>query len=52
MVWLSQMLAINGAQFAIIAMGLILVISTRFFPDGIILMFKNKLIEKVKWLQS
>ncbi len=52
LVWLSQMLAINGAQFAIIAMGLILVISTRFFPDGIILMFKNKLIEKVKWLQS
>jgi ABC-type branched-subunit amino acid transport system permease subunit len=52
LVWLSQTLAINGAQFAIIVMGLILVISTRFFPDGIILMFKNKLIEKIKWLQS
>ena len=51
-VWLSQTLAINGKQFAIIVMGLILVISTRFFPDGIILMLKNKLIEKVKWLQS
>jgi branched-chain amino acid transport system permease protein len=52
LVWLSQTLAINGAQFAIIVMGLILVISTRFFPDGIILMVKNKLIEKIKWLQS
>ena len=51
-VWLSQTLAINGKQFAIIVMGLILVISTRFFPDGIILMLKNKLIKKVKWLQS
>ena len=52
LVWLSQTLAINGAQFAIITMGLILVITTRFFPDGIILMLKNKLIEKIKWLQS
>ena len=51
-VWLSQTLAINGKQFAIIVMGLILVISTRFFPDGIILMAKNKLKEKIKWLQS
>ena len=50
-VWLSQTLAINGKQFAIIVMGLILVISTRFFPDGIILMLKDKLIKKVKWLQ-
>jgi hypothetical protein len=33
-------------------MGLILVIATRFFPDGIILMLKNKLVEKIKWLQS
>ena len=49
-VWLSQTLAINGKQFAIIVMGLILVISTRFFPDGIILMLKNKLTEKIKWL--
>ena len=40
-VWLSQTLAINGKQFAIIVMGLILVIATRFFPDGIILMLKN-----------
>ena len=48
-VWLSQTLAINGKQFAIIVMGLILVISTRFFPDGIIL--KDKLIKKIKWLQ-
>ena len=45
-VWLSQTLAINGKQFAIIVMGLILVISTRFFPDGIILMMINKLTEK------
>jgi len=52
LVWLSQTLAINGAQFAIIAMGLILVIATLFFPDGIILMLKNKLMKKIKWLQS
>lgn len=52
LVWLSQTLAINGAQFAIITMGLILVIATLFFPDGIILMLKNKLIKKIKWLQS
>ena len=45
------MLAINGAQFAIIAMGLILVITTRFFPDGLILRAKNILINKIKWLQ-
>lgn len=51
-VWLSQTLAINGKQFAIIVMGLILVISTRFFPDGIILMMINKLTEKIKWLRS
>jgi len=51
LVWLSQMLAINGAQFAIIAMGLILVITTRFFPDGLILRAKNILINKIKWLQ-
>ena len=49
-VLLSQTLAINGKQFAIIVMGLILVISTRFFPEGIILMLKNKLTEKIKWL--
>ena len=52
LVWLSQTLAINGAQFAIIAMGLILVIATLFFPDGIILMIKDKLMKKIKWLQS
>ena len=51
-VWLSQTLAINGKQFAIIVLGLILVISTRFFPDGIILMMINKLTEKIKWLRS
>ena len=52
LVWLSQTLAINGAQFAIIAMGLILVIATLFFPDGIILIIKDKLMKKIKWLQS
>ena len=49
-IWLSQILAINGAQFAIIFMGLVLVIVIRFFPDGLILMLKKKILERIKWL--
>jgi len=46
LVYISQTLAINGAQYAIIVMGLILVIVTRYFPDGIILMLKKLLTNK------
>jgi branched-chain amino acid transport system permease protein len=41
LVYISQSLAINGAQYAIILMGFILVIVTRYFPEGIILMLKK-----------
>ena len=39
--YVSQTLAINGAQYAIILMGFILVIVTRYFPEVIILMSKK-----------
>lgn len=52
LVYISQSLAVNGAQYAIILMGFILVIVTRYFPEGIILMIKkiitNKLLLKNK----
>ena len=41
LVWISQELAINGRQFALIFMGLLLVIATRYFPDGMFLFFIN-----------
>ena len=43
LVWISQELAINGRQFALIFMGLLLVIATRYFPDGMFLFFINLL---------
>lgn len=46
LVYISQTLAVNGAQYAIILMGLILVIVTRYFPEGIILMLKKLLTNK------
>jgi branched-chain amino acid transport system permease protein len=39
--WISQELAINGRQFALIFMGLLLVVATRYFPDGMFLFFIN-----------
>jgi len=47
LVYISQALAIDGAQYAIIVMGLILVFVTRYFPDGIILMLKRFLSNKL-----
>jgi len=41
LVWISQELAINGRQFALIFMGLLLVVATRYFPDGMFLFFIN-----------
>jgi len=46
LVYISQTLAVNGAQYAIILMGFILVIVTRYFPEGIILMIKKKITNK------
>ncbi|NBY89362.1 MAG: ABC transporter permease [Proteobacteria bacterium] len=46
LVYTSQTLAVNGAQYAIILMGFILVIVTRYFPEGIILMIKKKITNK------
>ena len=46
LVYISQTLAVNGAQYAIILMGFILVIVTRYFPEGIILMGKKFLTNK------
>ena len=47
LVYISQTLAVNGAQYAIILMGFILVIVTRYFPEGIILMIKKKITNKL-----
>ena len=49
LVYISQTLAINGAQYAIILMGFILVITTRYFPDGIIFMLKKYLVNKLSF---
>ena len=52
LVWISQELAINGRQFALVFMGLVLVIAARYFPNGMFLYFidflknfKKKLIQ-------
>lgn len=47
LVYISQSLAVNGAQYAIILMGFILVIVTRYFPEGIILMIKKIITNKL-----
>lgn len=43
LVWVSQQLAISGRQFALIFMGLILVVATRYFPEGMVLTAIEKL---------
>ncbi len=54
LVWISQELAINGRQFALVFMGLVLVIAARYFPNGMFLYFIDflKNFKKKKLIQN